>query len=368
MKKVNVPIYYEECNKITMPTYSFFIYKLKQIQKLCKKIYPKDIAQYIQSTQSTQILQSKIMTNKCDGCNIKIFYKLGKIIWPDILEHKMKIHQSYPSEYFIKIIINTCVIKDYIINPPIGINPEYINMFTYIPLHYNKLLIIDALMHQGSQPRYLLENNKIGMGKKYIYSEHSGVISIKNKIIDNIIVSTETERIDINDSNIYLPINTENFAKYTYLFHTHPNTSKYAGRIKEGIIYEFPSANDVLNFIKYHNEGKVQASIIITPEGSYVIRPIIYSDKFEIKISFFDHLKKFILELEKLAIEKIKPFVTKISDPEIFHNVIGSNFTYIKMYNKFIRENNLFIEFYPREKKNGEWCLRQINLSYIDDE
>ena len=36
------------------------------------------------------------------------------------------------------------------------------------------------------------------------------------------------------------------------------------------------------------------------------------------------------------------------------------------MYNKFIQPNNLFIEFYPREKKNNEWCLRQINLPFIE--
>jgi hypothetical protein len=363
MEKINVPIYYEACNKSMMPSYPFFISKLKQIQNLSKKIYPKHIETYDVS------LQSIIITNdKCNNCNIKKFYKLGQIVWANNLKHKIETHQSYPSEYFIKIILNTCVINNIIVNPPIEINHDQISTFTYIPLHYNKLLIIDALMHQGSYPRYLLPKNKANNDDKYIYSEHSGVISVKNRVIDNIIVSAETERVDINDDTIYLPINTEILGKYEYLFHTHPNALKYAGRINDGVIYEFPSANDVFNFVKYHNEGKAQASIVITPEGSYVIRPIYYQKKYNIDPKIFYFLRKFILKLEKMAIRKIGKAITKISDPDIFHQLVGSNFSYIDMYNKFIEPTNLFIEFYPREKKNDEWCLRQINLPYIDQD
>ena len=35
-------------------------------------------------------------------------------------------------------------------------------------------------------------------------------------------------------------------------------------------------------------------------------------------------------------------------------------------YNKFIEHLNLFVEYYPREKINGEWHLRPFNLPYIE--
>lgn len=355
MTDKNNPIYYEECNKKTMTYVPFFLEKLKKIQHITKSI-----------NFDGKTIQSIIIPNNCQQCQNKKFYKLGNIVWSNSVKHKIQSHQSYPSEYFIKIILNTSIVNDYIVNPPIEILPDQINKFSYIPLHYNKLLIIDALMNQGSYPRYLIEASKENPKDKFIYSEHSGVISVKNNIIDNIIVSTETNRVDANDSNIYLPVNIENLSKYEYLFHTHPNTSSYGGRVGEGIIYEFPSANDLFNFVKFRNEGKAQASVVIAPEGIYVIRPIKYDSKHKIDSNLYYSLRKFILKLEKMAIKKIKPIIKKISYADVFHQKIGSNFSYIKMFNKFIEPTNLLIEYYPRERRNGEWCLRQINLQYME--
>ncbi|AYV85010.1 MAG: hypothetical protein Satyrvirus2_21 [Satyrvirus sp.] len=341
-----IPIYYEQCNKNTMAYYPFFIRKLKEIQKLTKINTLRDV-------------QSNILPEKK-------YYKLGNIVWNNSVVHKIEFHKNFPSEYFVKVILNTCIIDKNIINPPLQINPDQISSFSYISLGHNKLLIIDALMEQGSHPRYLLPGDT--SNEKFIYSEHSGAISIKNGVIDNIIVSAATDRTDINDSTIFLPTNTPIFLNYEYIFHTHPNTSAYAGRLEDGIIYEFPSANDILNFVKYYNEGKVQASIIVGPEGIYVIRQIMLRPKYEINHEIFDLIKKFILKLEKIAIKNIKSdkyVISNISDPDVFHENVSYNFKYIKMYNDFIKKWNIFIEFYPRYKKNNEWCLRPISLPFV---
>ena len=366
-------LYYETSSQHTMPTYTFFINKLKQVQKLSniagrrKKSTPlKEITCNIKHYQYSNI-EPKLCSfvNQsiikpfidCKKCYPKIFYQIGNIVWPSNIKHKIEKHQTYPSDYFIKIILNFVIINDIIVNPPIEVDPTLVKRVNYIPLHYNKLLIIDALMHQGSFPRY--ENND-----KFIYSEHSGVITLKNKMVDNIIVSAETARMDIGDDSIYLPYNSPLMAKHQYLFHTHPNTMTYAGRINEGIIYEFPSANDILNFVKYHDEGRVQASLIIAPEGMYIIRPIKFGTKYKIDNNFYYFLRKFILKLEKLAMKKVNKIALekKISNPEIFHQQIGNDFRFINIYNRYIEPHNLFIEYYPREKKNGEWCLRPITL------
>jgi len=267
-------------------------------------------------------------------------------------------YQTFPSEYFIKIIMFTQIHKNKLINPPIMLPYNLIARFSYVHLHYNKLLIIDALFEQGSYPRYEDHND-------FIYSEHSGVISLKDNTIDNIIVSAKTNRTDSQKTKIFLPNNSPIFKKYKILFHTHPNTITYGGRINEGILYEFPSANDLLNFITYHNSGKIQLSIIDAPEGLYIIRPLFYQKKISIDMQMFHDVMDYLLKLEKLSLSYYSNIIDKLSDPNIFHKYVSSNYKFINLYNKFIKNNNLFIEYYPREKKNSEWCLKPVDLQII---
>ncbi|AUV58427.1 hypothetical protein [Bandra megavirus] len=343
--------YYEKCENNTMLTYAFFLDKLKLLQKIIKR------------TQYNKLNNNII----CDKCHTNILYQLGNIIWYDNIIHKIKKHGKYPSNYFIEIIVNTYHYNQQIINPPIILKNNLIKNFKYIPLHYNKLLIIDALMQQGSHPRYFLPKNKTNVKQRYIYSEHSGVLSLNNDVIDNIIISTQSSRVDANDGDIFLPVNYDILNDYEFLFHTHPNASGYGNRIKDGILYEFPSANDIFNFVKYRNEGKAQASIIIAPEGTYVIRQIKYNKKHQLSVQVFDTLRKYTLKLEKIAIKNIYQDINKISDADFFHENISSNTKYINSYNKFLESYNLYIEYYPRQKVNGEWRLKPILLQYVNE-
>jgi hypothetical protein len=333
---IQMDYYDEKCTSNNMPVYPFFLDKLRQIESLC---------------------QLKVKT-QLSRPTTKV-YQLGNIRWTSSLRKKIIENKSYPSSYFISAILNTTLVDNQIVNPPLIIPKNLISSFRYIPLHYNKLLIIDALMKQGSNPRY--ENNG-----EYLYSEHAGGISIKDGIIDNIIVSTQTDRTDDADVNIYLPHNTPSMSEYYYLFHTHPNTITYGGRFNEGIVYEFPSASDVLNFVKYHNEGNAQASLVVTPEGSYLIRPLKYVEYFDVPVELAYFLRKYVLRLEKKAVAEFQQYGDKITDADFFNANIGNNFKYINKYNRYLRDYNLYIEYYPREKKNGEWCLRQINLPFIN--
>jgi len=318
-------MYIEKCENYTMIAHTFFEDKLTQIQN--------------------------ILTPDAKR------YHLGNIIWNDnILHHMTDLHQ-YPSEYFIKVISNMCIIENHIVNPPLQIPDTLIDKLIYVPLHYNKLLIIDALMKQGSNRRY--DNNNIG-----VYSEHSGVLSIKNGIIDSVIVFADTDRLDMSDETIFLPRDTPMSYHHEYMFHTHPNTDGYAGRLSDGILYEFPSNNDIFYFAQCHNRGRIQGSIIVTPEGTYVIRPIRYEKKIVLNKILYDTLRQYILVLEQKAITLCSNILDKLSDPDIFHKHISLDF--IKAYNKFIKKYNIYVEFYPREKKNGEWCLKPISLILID--
>jgi hypothetical protein len=352
-------IYYELCNTKTMSLYPFFIDKLIQIENNVKIENDKHINKYI-----------KLNTIKCPKCESSEYYLLGNIFWSDIIKHKISEHNLYPSEYFMNVILTTVLKNNIIINPPMILPSNKINSFKYIPLHKNKLLIIDALMNQGSYPRY--QN-----GTDYVFSEHSGVISLKDDSVDNIIVFTNTDRIDPTDSRILLPNNIHYLAQYEYMFHTHPKTIKNAGRIKEGILYEFPSAGDIFNFIKYHNEGKALASIIVAPEGIYIIRQLVYRKHIDIDASQFFQLNQFIMKLEKQAVKKYKSKINKIGNSnsskrlpsykldDYFFKNVATDYTFIELYNKYIKPSELTIEYHPREFINNEWTNNQIYLQYI---
>jgi hypothetical protein len=337
-------IIYEKCNEKSMTEYPSFLDHLSRIQSVVKQIDAK-------------------LTSKCEKCNQYPVYRIGNLVWTGAIKHKIETHGLYPGDFFIKTIMNMVVENGSILNPPIEINPDNIFSVQYIPLRHNQLNILDALMQQGSQQRY-----SDNTGKNFLYSEHSGGIIMENNVVSNIIVSADTNRTDTADKEILLPKNSPDLIKYEYLFHTHPNAKMNGGRIKDGVLYEFPSASDIYNFIKYYNEGKAQASVVIAPEGSYVIRPKKSVPKLINDTSMYYGLKKFILQLEKKAIGAKKEIITKgVSDPNIFNKEIASDTSFVRMYNKFIKPLGIFVEYYPRVKRNGEWALRTINLFHMND-
>ncbi|BCS83138.1 hypothetical protein QLL95_gp0985 [Cotonvirus japonicus] len=342
-------IYFVKCDNDYIHKYTLFTSKLKTLQKYCRIINVDELSNLISDKSIV------------DHCNI--YYIISNIIWCNNIEHNMKKYHKFPSKYFVDVIINTCCINDTIINPPIVLSNKNLSI-KYISLSRNKLLIIDALMNQGSKQIYSVPKTRTSQKKKYVYSEHSGVLTIKKNLIDNIIVSAQTSRLDMNDSNIYLPYNVDMLDKYEFLFHTHPNSSKYAGRLDDGVLYEFPSANDIFNFMKYHNNGIAQASLIATPEGMYVIRPIFWK-KYVIDMEFYANLKDFIMKIEKLAIKRLTVDKNQLSNPDIFNEVVGQNMRYIGLYNEFVKSHNIFVEYYPRINKNNEWYLRKIYLQYV---
>ena len=114
---------------------------------------------------------------------------------------------------------------------------------TYFKLTYNQLLILDALYEDGSnEKKYIDKNNNLR------YSEHFGLLGFNHKKLDKIIVSANTNREDSNDIEILLPTDLPEIKEFEYMFHTHPATPYPGSRIKDGILYEFPSISDLYHF------------------------------------------------------------------------------------------------------------------------
>ena len=187
-----------------------------------------------------------------------------------------------------------------------------------------------------------------------MYSEHSGLLDFDNKSLDKIIINGKNNYYDKNDTQILLPKNIKDEADYEFIFHTHPMTKN---RLNDKIIYEFPSLSDLLNFSENYNDGYTQGSIIVCPEGIYIIYAINNSKKIPLKL-LNNNLEYKLLDINLKAYNK---YFKKYSK-KFFYTKIIKDFTFIKEYNKLIKSLNLIVKYYPRKKKNNIYILPNLYL------
>ena len=234
---------------------------------------------------------------------------------------------------------------------------------TYFKLDYNQLLILDSLLDTGgTEKKYLDKTSNLR------YSEHFGLLDFNKSKLEKIIISANTNREDEDDLDILLPMDLPDIKDYEYMFHTHPPTPFPGSRAVNGILYEFPSISDVYHFADHFNSGETQGSLIIAPEGIYIIRA---RDKLK-KIDYpksnkiFKILSKEVFTIQKLAIEK---YGTDF-DLEIFYSIISRDNHYLKMLNKLFEKYwGKLIKIYlkPRVKDQitRKWILKSLLLPVI---
>lgn len=325
MKKNNSTYLFESPNnKKSVPwDYVDFVNKLIDIQKKTKYV---------------------IIENPCKLCNykkkVKVF-TLKNIVWESILVHYIKKHHIKPSSEFMDFIYR------YFDNP---------EKKTLLKIGKNQLYILDALMKHGSTKYYSDKKNK----KIFRYSEHAGLLHFDNNKLAKIVVFANTTRVDEIDSDIYLPKENDETFEYEYFFHTHPPTPKPGGRAELGILYEFPSINDIFHYIDHCNDGNTKGSIIMAAEGLYIIRKINKNIK-KITVDedkLFNEYNKLLDECQDISIKKYYPF-----NNNKFYNIIAQDLTYINKINELLQNFHLWIDFYPRSKDNkGRWFVDTIYL------
>ena len=209
--------------------------------------------------------------------------------------------------------------------------------------------------HGGNKKKYVNINN-------ILYSEHAGALDFHRNGIDKIIVFGNTTRIDKNDEEIFLPNDPVNIREYEYLFHTHPPTPNPGSRIKDGILYEFPSIGDILHFCDKHNTGNTIGSLVVTPEGLYNIRCNNYLEKININENQENILyKEYYLELRNNNELAIKKYCDKFNINK-FYKFIAQDYTYINNINNILKRYNLYIDYFPRKKINNMWIINDVHL------
>ena len=244
---------------------------------------------------------------------------------------------------------------DYLLNPEPA--PSRLN-HTKLLLDHNALQILEALYYHGSMPVY---NGPDGVPA--MYSEHAGVLTVHEGKIDQVITSTHAYRIDSWDNSIYLPCTTPDMYLHPYLFHTHPLNGTLGGRREVGIIYELPSPSDIHNFVYLAEHGRAQASIIVAPEGLYVIRKIRPDETVRLGESQLSKISDAITQIESRSSERIGD--SDISHPMTFSRLVVEDTAAIQDLNTVLVPMGIWTEYYPRTYyQSGSCVLPEIYLRY----
>ena len=332
---------------------SLFVGKLEKIQNLLEKQgnvtnYPPDEIRNCLINPSHKNVSTKM-------------YNLDTIHWEDSLIHYIDEHNIKPSDEFITLIMNLVIFSRPssldLLNIPAQIMTKHTRQ--YIKLDRNQIAIMDALMeHGGQKPKYQDSDNP----NLYRYSEHSGLLDFDENGLERVIISAQKGRVEEGDEEIFLPENMLEAVDFEYLFHTHPPTPKPGGRVTENQLYEFPSVSDLVHFIQHHNEGTTQGSIIIAPEGAYIIHQLMLDDR-KIKIKNYPKFERglynTIMKAQKRA---IKRFGRKFSE-NTYYSVIAQDGQYLGMVNDYLRKFKLVIDYYPRRKDtDGNWIIDNIYI------
>ena len=256
-----------------------------------------------------------------------------------------------------------------------NINIDTDNHITFLNIDTNAFNIIDGLYQEGSKQIYIDNNKNVFNSNTNRYSEHYGYILFNKSKIDKIITLNQF-RISKNDPLIFLPKQNVELLKQKCIFHTHPMTPYIGSRFKNGIIYEFPSIMDINHFIEHHNRGELQLSLIITPEGLYIIRKKIFNkDKIIIDNDIFiNEIERIYKQCLYEVMEKYKNSIIfdinkyKIND-KYFYKYIASNIEHLTIINRFLEKYDIVIDFYSRIpiKNNNKinYIFSDIYIPYI---
>jgi len=326
---------------------SLFVEKLRKVENYL--LLNKKFIKYTQTEHKECMICKK---NVGTG-----LFTVNNIRWENSLMHYVTVHDVKPSDPFIDIIFrldnNPYIIAVAKSKKIKGITIAKHNKM-YLKLHKNQIFIMDALMEHGSSRIYEHKN------KALKYSEHAGLLDFTTNGLEKILVYANTDIISKGDDEIFFPNTLNDAYDYEYIFHTHPATHSYGGRAKYGVLYELPSINDLFHFMDHYNEGKTQGSIIIAPEGMYIIRKNVQDNK-KININeneFFNKIKHILVSVQQKAIAKHGKEMSK----EFFLNEVAKDFTSINAINKVLHNYELHIDYFPRIKEDGIWIIDTIYI------
>ena len=278
----------------------------------------------------------------CHSCNYKnklALYKNDNILFDNSLIHHVVHHNYKPQREILQKMTKTNKIK-------IKASFEKEKNLNRFVLDHNQILILDSLLNYGNSKLYKDKS------KKFRYSEHAGLLDFNHHGLEKILISAKTDRQDRDDPEILLPQNMPDALDYEFMFHTHPPTPYPGARAKKGVLYEFPSISDIFHFIEHYNIGDTQGSIIITPEGIYIIHSTTGEDKINIQ-NLNNMYNKLVNESFDIQLEAINKYGNDFENNKKFYTDVISDFKYINDFNKLLKkylDDQIYVEYVPRKK------------------
>jgi len=296
---------------------------------------------------------------KCTSCNYNnklMLYKKDDLLFDNSLIHHVVEHNLKPHDELLDKIKQMKKLKR---STKIKIKATFKkenHLDTFI-LDINQLLILDGLMNYGKDKMY--SDKK----KNFRYSEHAGLLDFNHHGLEKILVSALTNRQDRDDPEILLPQNMPDALEYEFMFHTHPPTPYPGARAKVGVLYEFPSISDIYHFIEHYNVGETQGSMIIAPEGIYIIHSTTGNDKiiYNDDKYTFNNLVKDSFDIQTEAIHQYGDNFEKNSK---FYTDVMIDFKYVNDFNKMLKkylDNQVYVEYIPRIKDgSGNYIIDKL--------
>jgi len=279
---------------------------------------------------------------KCHSCNYKnklALYKNDKVLFDNSLIHHVVHHNYTPDREILQKMKKTNKIK-------IKATYEKEKHLHRFVLDHNQILILDSLMNYGNSKLYK------DKGKKFRYSEHAGLLDFNHHGLEKILISAKTNRQDKDDPEILLPQNMPDALQYEFMFHTHPPTPYAGARTNVGVLYEFPSISDIFHFIEHYNIGETQGSMIIAPEGIYIIHSTTGEDKININ-NINKIYKNLVNESFEIQREAINKFGKDFEHNKKFYTDVINDFKFINDFNKLLKkylDDQVYVEYIPRKK------------------
>lgn len=322
----------------------------------------KHVELILKNNNKIMKIDENIVHKKCLLCddNVKATYtyKFGKYIWQDILLHYIDKHNIKPEEEFMDFIYFTKLNMPINLTTNISLERVSNNKLKHIKISRNQLLILDALLEHGGYTKKYSDPKKSNI---FRYSEHSGLFNLNQRELQKIIVSGNTNRVDLGDDEIYMPQNIEDMYKFEYIYHTHPPTPKPGGRAEFGIVYELPSIGDILHFIDHFNDGKVSGSLVITAEGLYNIRKLnLTKDKILVdEDKLYQEYNSISKKIQHKCLNKYGDNFTRRQ----FYSQIAQDIELINEINIIVNNYNINIDYIPRIRdSHNKWVLDTVYL------
>jgi len=300
--------------------------------------------------------KSKIIGNyQCPSCIHKsdlILYKNKNILFDNSMMHHMVEHNYKPKREILQkmkkynnIRINATFIKE-------KHSQKYV-------LERNQILILDSLMNYGKDKLYH------GKKKDSRYSEHAGLLDFDKHSLEKILISGKTNRQDKDDPEILLPQNMPDALDYEFMFHTHPPTPFPGARAKIGILYEFPSISDIFHFIEHYNNGETQGSLVVAPEGMYIIHSKTNDDKILLE-NERETYKNLTNESFDIQLDAIKIYGRDFEHNNKFYEQVMIDFKPINNFNEILKkhlDNQIYVEYIPRKRDtNGNYIIDKLTI------